>query len=263
MKKITIFFLISFLIPIAIFSQAEKVFFKDGIVFIKNFNLLIKDTVIDNRTIKYPANWNLRKGTDNTYVTFPDGWILNEGRDGHLVAFPKGWQVIESTDGRLQPILYKEKKIVYKEKKKDCVVSESDDCMTNVTKSTNEYGLYSKEGADGRVILYTKDMNIASSPDGRLVNLPKGWEISQSTSGRFIAYPKNWEAFVLDEGKEVAMPKNWSIDPETNNPKIISENGMVKFIYTPVQKIKLAEAIYNGDKVNGLDYILYMLFNAE
>jgi len=247
----------------SVFSQNPEVFFKEGIVYIKNYNLEIKDTTIDGQFIEYPKSWNLRKGSDNKYVTYPDGWIVNEGKDGHIVAFPKAWLAIESPDGRLVPLLYKEKIVNYKEKKKDCIVSESDDCMVNVKKSTNEYGLYSKVGSDGRAVLYTKDMSLAQSPDGRLVNLPKGWEISQSANGRYGAYPKTWEAFVLEDDKEIAMPKNWIIDVQTNRPKIISTNGLVKFIYSPVQQIKLAEAIYNADKENGLNYILYMLFNQE
>ena len=245
------------------FSQSPIALFNDGIVFIKNYNLEIKDTILDGKVFKYPANWNLRKGSDGKYITYPDGWIINEGKDGHLVAFPKNWMVIEGQDGRIVPLLYKEKIVNFKEKKKDCTVTESDDCMINVTKSTNQYGLYTRMGSDGRVIVYSKEMNIASGPDGRLVNLPKGWEVGQSSWGRFSAYPKNWEAFILDDEKEVAMPKNWNIDPQTNSPKIVQGKDFVKFIFTPVQQIKLAEAIYAGDKKNGLSYILYMLFNQE
>jgi len=263
MNKLIYTLIVTICFSTSIFSQSPKVFFKEGIVYIKNSGLEIKDTTIDGKYFKYPKNWNLRKGADNEYICYPDSWIINEGKDGRLVAFPKDWLAIESPDGRIVPLLYKEKIVNYKEKKKDCIVSESDDCMVNIKKSTNEYGLYTRVGDDGRVILYTKDMNVASSPDGRLVNLPKGWEVSQSAKNRFIAYPKNWEAFILEKDKEIAMPKNWTIDVQTNSPKIISTNGLIKFIYSPVQQIKIAEAIYNADKVNGLNYILYLLFNQE
>ncbi len=262
MKKLLSLFIL-FLLSQSGFSQSPIAFFNDGIVFIKNYNLEIKDTILDGKVFKYPANWNLRKGSDNKYITYPDSWTISEGKDGHLVAFPMGWMAIKSQDGRIVPLLHKKKIVKSKEKKKDCIVTESDDCMVNVIKSTNEYGLYTRMGNDGRVIVYTKEMNIASGPDGRLVNLPKGWEIAQSSKGRFSAYPKNWDAFILDDEKEVAMPKNWNIDPQTNSPKIVQGKDFVKFIYTPVQQIKLAKAIYTGDKKNGLDYILYMLFNQK
>lgn len=245
----------------SLYSQSEKVFFTEGIVFVKNFQLDIKDTLVDGKYYKYPSNWNFKKGNDNIFVSYPTGWILNEGKDGHLVAFPENWTVNESKDGRLVSFPYEEKLIKYKEKKKDCVEKEEDDCTINITKTINKYGLYTKQGQDGRLIVYTKDMNLAQSPSGRLVNLPKGWEISQNTKGQFSAYPKNWDAFVLEEDKEVAMPKNWTIDPQTNSPKIIQGDNFMKFIYSPVQKVKLAEAIYNNDKTNGLNYIIYILFN--
>jgi len=245
----------------SIFSQNVKAFFNDGIVYMKNLKLELKDTIYNKKLYKYPVNWNLKKGSDDKLISFPKNWKVQEGKDGHLVAFPSNWKLLVGSDLRLVPTLYQEEIINVKEKIKDCIVTETNDCMTTIEKKSNKYGFYSQIGPDGRLIIYTKDMNIAQSPDGRLVNLPKGWEISQNSKGRFSSYPKNWDTYILEEENEISMPKNWMIDPSTFSPKIITGDNFTKFIYSPVQKIELVKKIYEQDKLNGLDFAIYLLLN--
>ena len=244
-----------------LFAQKEKVFFNDGIVFIKNYKGTFTDSIIEGKKYSYPLNWNIVKGTNNDIVFYPKNWVMKEGSDGHPIAFPSTWGFLQGYDGRLVAFPYEEKIDSIKKKQEGCIVSDTSDCIITIIKKSNKYGLYTQIGDDGRRVIYSKEMNLAQSPDGRLVNLPKGWEISQSSKGRYNAYPKNWDVFVLDDEKEIAMPKNWNINVDTNRPKTIIGNNFLKFIYYPVQQIELAKKIYEEDKENGLNYLLYLLVN--
>jgi len=261
MRNIIIVFLAYILSTNIVLAQKEQVFFNDGIVFIKNYKANFKDTLIGGKSYSFPANWSMVKGTNNDIVFYPENWIVKEGSDGHPIAFPPTWGTLQGFDGRLIAFPYEEKINSIERKKEGCIVSDIDDCIITIVKKTNKFGLYTQIGDDGRRIIYSKDMKIAQSPDGRLINLPKGWEISQSSKGRYNAYPKNWDVFIMEDEKEIAMPKNWNIDVDKNRPKTVFGFNFIKFIYNPIQQIDLAKNIYNQDKQNGLNYLLYLLVN--
>ena len=242
------------------YAQDYQVFFNDGIVFIKGKSIEIKDTTINGRLLYYPEGWSISSGKDSIAVAYPPKWITMQGKDGHLVAFPPTWTANEGPDGRIVAYPYEEIVVKKRIKIDTCNNADTSKCYYTVEYKLNKYKVYYQEGKDGRGILYTKDMFLALSPDGRLVNIPKGWEISQNDKGRLSAYPKNWIAYSTGD-KDFALPKNWEIDYQKDAPEIIKGKDFVKFIYVPVQTIEIAKTIYENEKTNGLDYVLYLLFN--
>ncbi|HHB51669.1 MAG TPA: hypothetical protein ENK75_01300 [Saprospiraceae bacterium] len=254
------FSLVLFIFPYLLFSQSPEVFFNSGIVFIKNYNIQLKDTAFNNKTYKFPENWKIEMGSDSILISYPQSWRIMEGPDKHLVAFPPDWTVEQSPDGRIVPFPFEEQKITKRIKIPGCTDPDTSKCYSMQDDIINKFGIYTQTGKDNRKIRYTKTMSLALSLDGRLVNIPKNWEISQNSSGRLTAYPKNWDAYEI-ENKQFAMPKNWEIDFETDSPKIITGKDFLKFIYTPVEKIELAKHIYEHDEKNGLEYLIYLLVN--
>ena len=258
MKLISFLFFIFF--SLSVFSQNTEVYFNNGIVYIKNIEINFKDTVFNNRTYRFPSDWKIDMGSDSILIAYPESWRLMEGRDGHLVAFPYEWTADHSPDGRIVPFPYKEKIVKVRKKIENCTEPDTNKCYRNIDKKINIYGIYTQTGKDNREVRYSNDMILTQGSDGRLVNIPQNWEVSQNAKGRLTAYPKNWAAYEIDN-KQFAMPENWEIDFETDSPKIISGQDFVKFIYTPVEKYELAKHIFEHDKENGLDYLIYLLVN--
>jgi hypothetical protein len=254
------FFLLFVLTSQSLFSQNTEVSFIDGIVIIKNIDFILKDTVFNNKIYKFPEDWKIDMGSDSILIAYPHSWKSIEGSDGHLVAFPDTWKAVKSPDGRIIAFPYMEEVVTIRKKIENCTYSDTSKCYSNIEQKINKFGIYTQTGNDKRSVIYTNEMTLSEGPDGRLVNIPHNWEVSQSENGRLSAYPKNWSAYEVDN-RQFAMPEDWEIDFDTDSPEIIIDDKTIKFIFTPVEKYEQGKYIYNQDKENGLDYLIYLLVN--